>query len=88
MKTFFILLIRFYQRFIGPALPPACRYTPSCSVYGIEALQRFGAVRGSLLTIGRLARCAPWGGYGYDPVPDCGPGIVDERAAGRNKGNS
>jgi putative membrane protein insertion efficiency factor len=62
-------LIRFYQRAISPRLPPACRYTPSCSAYGVEAVERFGAVRGSWLTVRRLLRCHPFGGQGYDPVP-------------------
>jgi putative membrane protein insertion efficiency factor len=62
-------LIRFYQRAISPQLPPACRFTPSCSAYGAEAVERFGAVRGSWLTVRRLLRCHPFGGQGYDPVP-------------------
>jgi putative membrane protein insertion efficiency factor len=50
--------------------PPRCRYYPSCSHYAAEALERHGAGKGSWLTVKRLARCAPWGGYGVDPVPD------------------
>jgi hypothetical protein len=61
--------IRFYQRFISPALPPSCRYTPTCSGYAVEALQTHGAVRGSWLAVRRIARCHPWHAGGYDPVP-------------------
>ncbi|MFN3598086.1 MAG: membrane protein insertion efficiency factor YidD [Rubricoccaceae bacterium] len=60
-------LVRFYQLAISPWLPPACRYTPSCSQYAILALQRYGAVRGSILAAWRILRCNPFGGHGYDP---------------------
>jgi uncharacterized protein len=65
-----ILLVRGYQVTFGALLPPVCRYEPSCSRYSIQALQRHGAVRGGWLTVRRLVRCNPWGGMGYDPVPD------------------
>jgi len=61
--------IRFYQYAISPYLPPSCRYSPSCSVYGIEALKKYGPFKGGWLTIKRIASCNPWGGSGYDPVP-------------------
>ncbi len=64
-----ILPIRFYQRFISPLTPPACRYTPTCSQYAVEAIRRHGPVRGLWLAIKRIRRCHPWGGSGYDPVP-------------------
>ena len=64
-----ILPIRFYQRVISPLTPPSCRFTPTCSQYAIEALQKHGPVRGLWLTLRRLSRCHPWGGSGYDPVP-------------------
>ena len=64
-----ILLVRFYQLCISPLTPPACRYTPTCSQYALEALRRYGPLKGLWLTIKRLARCHPWGGSGYDPVP-------------------
>ena len=66
---FFILLIRFYQAAISPYFMPSCRYTPSCSAYGIEAIQKYGALKGGSLTLKRLVRCHPWGGSGFDPVP-------------------
>ena len=65
-----ILPIRFYQRCISPLTPPACRFTPTCSQYAIEALQKHGPIRGLYLAIRRILRCHPWGGSGYDPVPD------------------
>jgi len=61
--------IRLYQYAISPYLPPSCRYTPSCSAYGIEALKKHGPFKGGWLTIKRVASCNPWGGSGYDPVP-------------------
>ena len=64
-----ILLVRAYQVGLSPLLPASCRYTPSCSAYAVEALERHGALRGSWLTLRRLSRCHPWGGHGYDPVP-------------------
>ncbi len=66
-----LLLIRFYQGVVSPWLGPSkCRYTPTCSAYAAEAIQRHGPGRGLGLALRRLARCAPWGGHGYDPVPD------------------
>ncbi|HEY3935378.1 MAG TPA: membrane protein insertion efficiency factor YidD [Gemmatimonadales bacterium] len=62
-------LIRGYQRFISPGLPPACRFSPSCSQYAVEAIERYGAVRGGWLAVKRIARCHPWNPGGYDPVP-------------------
>ena len=64
-----ILPIRGYQRFISPLTPPVCRFTPTCSNYAIEAIRRHGPLRGTWLAIKRIARCNPWGGSGYDPVP-------------------
>ncbi len=62
-------LIRIYQNTIGPALPAACRFQPTCSYYAYEAIQRHGLVKGGWLTVKRLGRCQPFGGSGYDPVP-------------------
>ena len=69
MKNFLIALIKIYQKCISPLFPDCCRYTPSCSQYGIEALRLHGALKGSWLTIKRICRCHPWGGSGCDPVP-------------------
>lgn len=64
-----IVLMRFYQAAISAWLPPACRFTPTCSSYGLEAVGRHGGMRGGWLTLRRLSRCHPWGRVGYDPVP-------------------
>ena len=69
MKFILISLIRFYQRFISPLTPPACRFTPTCSQYTLEAIQKYGALKGTWLSIKRICGCHPWGGSGYDPVP-------------------
>ena len=69
MKYLFIFLVRFYQVVVSPLKPPTCRYTPTCSQYALEALKKYGAFKGSWLTLKRIARCHPWGGCGYDPVP-------------------
>ena len=63
-------LIRAYQLLVSPLLLPSCRYLPSCSDYAAEAIATHGAAYGVWLTLRRLARCHPWGGSGYDPVPD------------------
>lgn len=65
----FIALIKLYQLVISPILGPKCRFTPTCSHYGVEALKKHGIFRGTWLTIKRISRCHPWGGSGYDPVP-------------------
>ncbi len=70
MKRVLLSVIRFYQRSISPMFPPACRYSPSCSQYAVEAIERFGAVKGSWLALKRILRCNPLGGHGYDPVPE------------------
>ncbi len=62
-------LVRVYQYSLSPLLPGACRYTPTCSEYGVQALQRHGALRGGWLTLKRILSCNPWGGHGHDPVP-------------------
>lgn len=64
-----MLLIRGYQRFISPALPPSCRFTPSCSQYTLEAVERYGLLKGSWLGGRRLIRCHPFNPGGVDPVP-------------------
>ena len=69
MKRLLIAIARLWQ--LGPSrmLPPNCRYLPTCSAYAIEALDKYGAIKGGWLTVKRLLRCHPWGGHGYDPVP-------------------
>ena len=61
-------LLRLYKRFVSPLLPPMCRFHPTCSEYGYEALKRHGLVRGSMMTVRRLARCHPFHPGGFDPV--------------------
>ncbi|MCM8744970.1 membrane protein insertion efficiency factor YidD [Thermomicrobium sp. CFH 73360] len=69
MKGLVLLFIRFYQRFISPGLPPACRFYPTCSEYGYEAIERYGIIKGGILAVRRIARCHPFHPGGYDPVP-------------------
>ncbi|GEK34895.1 membrane protein insertion efficiency factor YidD [Kurthia sibirica] len=69
MKHLIVLLFRFYQKAISPLKPPSCRFYPTCSNYGIEALQTHGAIKGTLLTIYRILRCQPFSKGGFDPVP-------------------
>ncbi len=64
-----IVLIKGYQGIISPYLPNACRYSPTCSQYGVEAYTKYGFFKGSILTLKRISRCHPWGGKGYDPLP-------------------
>ncbi len=70
MQTCLIYLIKMYQFFLSPWIGQQCRFHPSCSNYGIEAIQRFGAIKGSWLTLKRLVRCQPFCDGGLDPVPD------------------
>jgi putative membrane protein insertion efficiency factor len=72
MKHVMIWLVRLYKKFISPALPPACRFTPTCSEYAIEAFSKRGFFVGSFLTLWRILRCNPFCKAGYDPVPDRG----------------
>lgn len=64
-----IALIKLYQVTLSPLIGRACRYTPTCSNYGIEAIQKYGPFKGGWLTLKRILSCNPWGGSGYDPVP-------------------
>jgi len=68
-KYIIILPIKLYQLIISPFLPNACRYNPTCSQYGIEAVNKHGIFKGTKLLVKRISRCHPWGGHGYDPVP-------------------
>lgn len=65
----FILMIKFYRRFISPLTPPSCRFTPTCSQYALEAFTKYGPLKGFWLSLKRILRCHPFGGSGYDPVP-------------------
>lgn len=69
MKRILIAIVRGYKKYISPMLPPSCRFTPTCSEYAVEALQKHGAWKGSLLAIWRILRCNPFCKGGYDPVP-------------------
>ena len=65
----FVFLVKFYQSAISPFTPATCRYTPTCSQYTLEALQKHGLLKGGWLALKRIFSCHPWGGKGYDPVP-------------------
>ena len=69
MKRVALAVVRFYQNAISPLLPPACRYYPTCSAYAVEAIEKHGFFRGSLLAVKRILRCHPFHKGGYDPVP-------------------
>ena len=68
-KKFFLAVIVFYRRFISPFKMPTCRFVPTCSAYAYEAIEKYGAWRGGILTLKRICRCRPYGGHGFDPVP-------------------
>lgn len=59
--------VRAYQLILSPHIPSACRFTPSCSAYALQALQQYGAIKGTILAVHRVFRCHPWGAHGYDP---------------------
>lgn len=69
MKAGALGIIRLYQRYVSPITPPSCRFDPTCSHYGYQAIERYGVVRGLWLTVRRLVRCQPFHPGGYDPVP-------------------
>ena len=69
-KKCILLMIRFYKREISPMLPPSCRFTPTCSEYAMEAIQKHGVIKGTGLAIWRILRCNPFMKGGYDPVPE------------------
>lgn len=64
-----VLLIKGYRRFISPAFPPSCRFTPTCSSYALTSIERYGLIRGGWMSLRRVGRCHPWNPGGYDPVP-------------------
>ena len=67
-KVFFIKVIKAYQYFISPLTGPSCRFTPTCSEYSIQAIDKYGPLKGGLLSINRISRCHPWGKSGHDPL--------------------
>lgn len=69
MKRILLALVRFYRREISPMFPPRCRYIPTCSQYALEAIEKYGALKGSYLALRRILRCHPFHKGGYDPVP-------------------
>jgi hypothetical protein len=69
LSKFFTGLILLYKKLISPFLMPACRYYPTCSEYGLEAIRKYGPFKGGWLTLKRILSCHPWGGHGHDPVP-------------------
>ena len=69
MKRFFLFLLRGYRRVISPSKRPCCRCTPTCSTYAVEAIEKYGAIKGGYLALGRICRCHPFHEGGYDPVP-------------------
>ena len=78
MKRAMLASLRFYKRRISPLLPPACKYTPTCSEYAMQAVERYGAVYGGYLAARRLLRCHPFAKGGYDPVPERVDTIIRE----------
>ena len=70
LKKILLFIIEFYRRYISPLFPPSCRFQPTCSQYAIEAIDRFGAIKGSYLAIKRILRCHPFCKGGYDPIPN------------------
>jgi len=70
LMAFIIFLVKIYQKLLSPLMPGKCRYQPTCSEYMIEALKTHGIYKGLILGTKRILRCHPWGGYGYDPVPE------------------
>ena len=69
LKHLFLFIIKVYQLFISPLLGANCRYTPTCSQYGKEAIMKYGPFKGGWLALKRIGRCNPWGGHGHDPIP-------------------
>ena len=83
MKRPLIWLIQKYRQGISPLKKPCCKYYPTCSAYGLEAIERFGALKGGLLTVWRILRCNPFSKGGYDPVPEKKPRRKKDAQIGR-----
>ena len=88
LKRIFIGMIRFYQKHISPHTSPCCRFYPTCSQYGIEAIARFGAVKGSIMTLWRIFRCNPFNPGGFDPVPELKNKDLEKKKRNIGKRNS
>ncbi|MGH2551528.1 MAG: membrane protein insertion efficiency factor YidD [Thermomicrobiales bacterium] len=69
MRRVALLMIRGYQKLISPFFPPSCRFEPTCSTYGYEAIEKYGIIKGGWMAFRRILRCHPWNRGGYDPVP-------------------
>lgn len=69
MKSVLLGMIRFYRKYISPATPPSCRFQPTCSQYGLESIEKFGALKGGFLAVKRVLKCHPFHPGGFDPVP-------------------
>lgn len=69
MRIIVVKMIRFYQLFVSPLTPSSCRFYPTCSHYAVEAVSKFGVIRGVWMSVKRISRCGPWHPGGYDPVP-------------------
>ena len=69
LGAIFLIIIKIYQYFISPLTGASCRFTPTCSQYGVEAIKKYGPFKGGWLTLKRIGRCHPWGKHGYDPLP-------------------
>ncbi len=81
MRRLFVLPIRFYQKYISVHLGAHCRFTPTCSAYAVTAITRFGVLKGLWLSLRRVVRCNPFGGYGSDPVPETWEAYKQKRNA-------
>ncbi len=79
MRKPILFLLRSYKKYLSPHLGRNCRFTPTCSEYAMEAVETHGAVKGLVLAVWRVARCNPFGKYGYDPVPDKGKWTAGEK---------
>ena len=87
MKSLALGLLRLYKRWISPAFPPSCRYVPTCSEYAMEAVERYGALRGGMMAARRILRCHPFAKGGLDPVVKAGATRAERRTAQPLKGS-